>query len=118
MPFKKAIFGAAFAVVLGAVSVVAAAPAHAVGTVNGKCTWYDSFVGYSSATGNSFTAGEKRLCGEVKIRVGYNVSGGSAQWTFWKKGDGQVTQGPVGYRVFGGEHTVTNASIGNPLIRT
>ena len=107
MRFKKAIFGAAFAVVLGAVSVVAAAPAHAVGTVNGKCTWYDSFVGTSSATGESQTAGEKRLCGDVRIRVGYNVSGGTALYTPWRQAAGIVKQPPVGYRVFGGEHSVT-----------
>ncbi|SEA42170.1 hypothetical protein [Leifsonia sp. 21MFCrub1.1] len=118
MRFKKATIGAALAVVLAAASVATAAPANAVGTVNGKCTWYDSFVGTSSATGDSFTSGEQRLCGNVRIRVGYNVSGGTALYTPWKQASGMVKQGPVGYRVFGGEHTVTDASIGNPLIRT
>ena len=115
---KKAILAVVSAAALAVGSLAAAAPASAVGTVNGKCTWYDSFVGASTATGESFTAGEKRLCGDVRIRVGYTVSGGTAHYTPWKQAVGTVKQGPVGYRVFGGEHSVTDASIGNPLIRT
>jgi len=98
----------------------AAAPANAVGTLNGKCTYYDSFVGTSTATGNSSTSGQQSLCGNAKVRVGYTVSGGSAQYTPWKTASGMVVQGPVGYTVFGGEHTVTDSAIGvSPsLVRT
>ncbi|MGO4536734.1 hypothetical protein [Leifsonia sp. 2MCAF36] len=111
--------GATLALLVGGAAV--AAPASAVGTKNGKCTYYDSFVGTSTATGNSYTSGQKSLCGDVKIRVGYNPSGGTAVYTPWKRATGSVMQGPVGYVVFGGEHTITNPgdiSVGDPLIRT
>ncbi|GIT78935.1 hypothetical protein LLS1_06040 [Leifsonia sp. LS1] len=105
--------GPALALLIGGFAT--AAPASAVGTVNGKCTYYDSFVGTSTATGNSYTAGEQRICGSVKIRVGYTVSGGSTLYTAWKQASGSVVQGPVGYRVFGGQHTITGGSLGNPV---
>lgn len=76
MSVKKSFVTFLVAVGLIAGGTVTAAPANAVGTVNGKCTYYDSFVGTSSRRGNSSTAGQKSLCGNVKIRVGYNVSGG------------------------------------------
>ena len=101
-----------FFLAVGLVAGGTVAPANAVGTVNGKCTYYDSFVGTSSRRGNSSTAGQKKLCGNVKVRVGYNVSGGTALYTSWKSGSGLVIQGPVGYQVFGGEHTVSNPTLG------
>lgn len=93
-------------------SIAVASPAEALGTKNGKCTYYDSFVGTSSKRGNSSTAGEKKLCGNVKVRVKYTVSGGSAIWTSWRTGTGMVVQGGVGYDVFQGQHTVTDPSFG------
>lgn len=113
-----AVAGATLALLIG--GAVLAAPASAVGTKNGKCTWYDSFVGTSTATGNSYTSGQYSLCGAVKIRVGYNVSGGTALYTPWKQASGSVVQGPVGYKVFGGDHTITNgaASVGNQVIHS
>ncbi len=100
--------------------VVFAAPASAVGTNNGKCTHYDSFVGTSSATGNNYASGQQSICGSVKVRVGYNVSGGTAVYAPWKQASGSVVQGPVGYKAFGGEHAVTNPAPAyrNSVIRT
>lgn len=109
---KPTLFALAAAAALFGGSIAAPAPAHAVGTKNGKCSYYDSFVGTSSKRGNSSTAGEKKLCGNVKVRVKYTVSGGSGIWTGWKTGTGMVTQPGVGYDVFQGEHTVTDPTLG------
>ena len=101
-----ATFGVALMIIAG--GTFFAAPASALGTKNGKCTYYDSFVGTSTKRGNSSTSGQKSICGYVKVRVKYTVTGGSAIWSPWKQASGMVVQGGVGYDVFQGQHTVTD----------
>ncbi|MFC4243570.1 hypothetical protein ACFOYW_09305 [Gryllotalpicola reticulitermitis] len=108
---KKALATLSVALTIVAGGVFFAAPAHALGTKNGKCTYYDSFVGTSTRRGNSSTAGQKSLCGDVKVRVKYTVTGGSAIWSPWRQASGMVVQGGVGYDVFQGQHTVTKPAV-------
>lgn len=107
MKLKRLIAGATIAAATLAASVATAVPANAVGSKSASCTLYATFVGSSSATGTSSTASPKD-CGSAQIRVGYVVSGGSTQWTLWKAAAGTVYQAGVGYKVFQGDHKVTN----------
>lgn len=117
---KNVLVTCAIALAVVSAGALDAAPASALGTKNGKCTYYDSFVGSSTRRGNNATSGQKSLCGSVKVRVKYSVTGGSAIWTLWRTGSGTVVQGGVGYDVLQGQHTVTNPApvVGNPTITT
>lgn len=102
---------AAVAVITGA-SVSVSTPVHAVGTKSADCALHEQLIGTSTVSGSNVTSSPPdNWCGEATIVVGYNVSGGAAQYTVIKKARGSVVVGNPGYKVFGGTHTVTNPAV-------
>lgn len=96
-----------FALVAGG-SVVMAAPAHALGSVPKKCTYYDTATGYSSVVNGGFTS-NGGVCGTAKSRLFYQTySGSPTYYTGWTYNSSTAFTPHPGNSVRGGNHGVSN----------
>lgn len=100
-------------VLFGAVTALSllfpgAPDASAIGTVNKKCTYYDTATGYSSRSNGGFTT-NGGVCGTAKVRLIFNTHPGSpTYYTGWVYSTTTaVVSGPTS-GVIGGNHGVSN----------
>ncbi len=89
-------------------SVLFSAPALALGTVNTKCTHYDTSTGFSSSGAGGFTT-NAGVCGESKVRLMYRTYQTSPlYYTGWTYSSSTALRNHPGNIVIGGNHGVAN----------
>ncbi len=86
--------------------VLFSAPAHALGTVNKKCTHYETSTGFSSSGAGGFTT-NAGVCGESKVRLMYRTYQTSPlYYTGWTYSSSTALRNHPGNIVIGGNHGV------------
>lgn len=109
MSNKRRISSAIAALALAAAGAIVSAPAaQALGTVDVKCTNYDTTTGYSSKSNGGFTT-NGAICGKAKARLFYTTYPGSPTcYTSWVYSSTTAFVSNPGNTVGGGNHGVAD----------
>ncbi len=105
---NKTLLSGLTALALVAASIITSPAAQGIGTVNVKCTNYNTAAEFSSATKDGFTT-NGGVCGTAKVRVHYKTFASSPTYaTAWVYSSATAVVKNPGNTVLGGSHGVDN----------